>query len=184
MTCARKCAFEGCNETADWSYHEGGVATCQQKAVCDICHHEYGGFAECMGGTATCTEKAKCATCGEEYGDFIENYSTGRMVTITFSENGVKASGRKKVYIMLGMNDVYLYGVDKSIENAKKLVAEIKQKSPGVEIFIQSVTPVIITKKGITNKLINKFNKKLSECCKEQKWNYAVYIVLKFVFWM
>ena len=108
----------------------------------------------------------------EEYGDFIENYSTGRMVTITFSENGVKASGRKKVYIMLGMNDVYLYGVDKSIENAKKLVAEIKQKSPGVEIFIQSVTPVIITKKGITNKLINKFNKKLSECCKEQKWNY------------
>ncbi|MBR3616083.1 MAG: carbohydrate-binding domain-containing protein [Bacteroidaceae bacterium] len=29
----------------------------------------------------------------EEYGDFIENYSTGRMVTITFSENGVKASG-------------------------------------------------------------------------------------------
>lgn len=29
----------------------------------------------------------------EEYGDFIENYSTERMVTITFSENGVKASG-------------------------------------------------------------------------------------------
>ena len=27
----------------------------------------------------------------EEYGDFIENYSTERMVTITFSENGVKA---------------------------------------------------------------------------------------------
>ena len=27
----------------------------------------------------------------EEYGDFIENYSTGRMVTITFSENGVEA---------------------------------------------------------------------------------------------
>ena len=28
----------------------------------------------------------------EEYGDFIENYSTGRMVTITFNEDGVKAS--------------------------------------------------------------------------------------------
>lgn len=27
----------------------------------------------------------------EEYGDFIENYSTGRMVTITFNEDGVKA---------------------------------------------------------------------------------------------
>lgn len=27
----------------------------------------------------------------EEYGDFIENYSTERMVTITFSENGVEA---------------------------------------------------------------------------------------------
>lgn len=29
----------------------------------------------------------------EEYGDFIENYGTERMVTITFSEDGVKASG-------------------------------------------------------------------------------------------
>ena len=73
MTCARKCAFEGCNETVDWSYHEGGVATCQQKAVCEICHTEYGEFVECMGGTATCTEKAVCATCGEEYGDFAKH---------------------------------------------------------------------------------------------------------------
>ena len=67
MKCATYCA--NCDEIGSWSYHEGGVSDCQHKAVCDICHHEYGDFAPCSGGTATCTEKAKCATCGEEYGE-------------------------------------------------------------------------------------------------------------------
>ena len=60
-----------CDEISSWSYHEGGVSTCQQKAVCDICHHEYGDFAPCSGGTATCTEQAVCATCGEKYGEIL-----------------------------------------------------------------------------------------------------------------
>ena len=57
MKCATYCA--NCDEISSWSYHEGGVSTCQQKSVCDICHHEYGKLADCAGGTATCTAKAK-----------------------------------------------------------------------------------------------------------------------------
>ncbi len=73
MKCANFC--ENCDLWIDWSYHEGGVSTCQQKSVCDICHHEYGNFAPCAGGTATCTAKAVCATCGEEYGELApHNY--------------------------------------------------------------------------------------------------------------
>ena len=73
MKCATYCA--NCDEIGSWSYHEGGVSTCQEKSVCDICHHEYGELAACAGGTATCTAKAVCATCGEEYGELApHNY--------------------------------------------------------------------------------------------------------------
>ena len=69
MKCANFC--ENCDLWIDWSYHEGGVSDCQNKSICEICHHEYGNFAPCAGGTATCTEKAKCATCGEEYSEIL-----------------------------------------------------------------------------------------------------------------
>ena len=73
MKCATYCA--NCDEISNWSYHEGGVSTCQEKSICDICHHEYGELAPCAGGTATCTAKAVCATCGEEYGELApHNY--------------------------------------------------------------------------------------------------------------
>ncbi len=74
MKCANFC--ENCDVYSAWSYHEGGVATCKEKSVCDICHHEYGKLAECAGGTATCTEKAICATCGEKYGELAEHAYT------------------------------------------------------------------------------------------------------------
>ena len=75
MKCATYCA--NCDEISSWSYHEGGISTCQQKSVCEICHHEYGDFAPCSGGTATCTEQAVCATCGEKYGEILpHDYGT------------------------------------------------------------------------------------------------------------
>ncbi len=75
----------------------GGSATCTHKAVCDVCHGEYGQpkshdwgewktngngthtrtcmtdsahseTANCVGGNATCTHKAVCDVCHGEYG--------------------------------------------------------------------------------------------------------------------
>ena len=42
MKCGSYCAIEGCDYLAEWSYHTGGTSDCQRKAVCEICHHEYG----------------------------------------------------------------------------------------------------------------------------------------------
>ncbi len=80
--------------------HEGGMATCDKKAICLICDEEYGeliehnyaelkhnktehwmecicgakeGVVEHEGGTATCTTLAKCSFCKIEYGDFKEH---------------------------------------------------------------------------------------------------------------
>ncbi len=67
MRCANFCEY--CDVWVDWGYHEGGVTTCQQKAICEFCHHEYGDTLPHSGGTATCTAKAVCTACGTQYGD-------------------------------------------------------------------------------------------------------------------
>ncbi len=71
MICATYCA--NCDEIGSWSYHSGGVTTCQSKSECEWCHQEYGKLADHAGGTATCYEKAICSTCGEEYGDLLDH---------------------------------------------------------------------------------------------------------------
>lgn len=48
--------------------HEGGIATCIEKAECDICGQPYGDFGNHKGGNATCTEEARCDVCGQKYG--------------------------------------------------------------------------------------------------------------------
>ena len=42
MKCGSYCATEGCDYLAEWNYHIGGTSDCQHKAICEICHHEYG----------------------------------------------------------------------------------------------------------------------------------------------
>ncbi|MCM1327983.1 MAG: leucine-rich repeat domain-containing protein [Ruminococcus sp.] len=84
------------SEIADKTTHSGGMATCAEKAKCDVCNAEYGDFEKHVygewilnetshwktcsgcggttapenhcGGTASSTQKAICTVCGEEYG--------------------------------------------------------------------------------------------------------------------
>ena len=44
MKCANFC--EHCDVWTDWDYHSGGVSDCQNKAICEFCHHEYGKVGE------------------------------------------------------------------------------------------------------------------------------------------
>lgn len=68
--------------------HTGGTATCIKKAICDVCHQEYGDFAahnyienaetEYLKTAATCGSKAvyykSCSACG---GKSEETFETG-----------------------------------------------------------------------------------------------------------
>lgn len=47
----------------------------------------------------------------------------------------------KKVYLMLGLNDVAGVGPDKTVSNMGTLISRIQEKNPGIQIFIESVTP-------------------------------------------
>ncbi|MDD6021394.1 MAG: GDSL-type esterase/lipase family protein [Oscillospiraceae bacterium] len=92
-------------------------------------------------------------------------------------EKSIPLTGAKKVYIMLGMNDINLSGIDGSIENFKKLCKNIKKNAPYVKFYVQSVTPRVAmtsssTSKSLTNAKIAEYNKKLSKCCDKQGWYY------------
>ena len=93
-------------------------------------------------------------------------------------EKGVAACGAKKVYIMLGMNDIGAYGVDKSVANFKTLCQKIMKEAPGVKIFVESVTPRVnqgakSDNVTLNNKNITSYNRKLAALCAQEGWYFV-----------
>lgn len=88
--------------------------------------------------------------------------------------DGVKATGANKAFIMLGMNDFMLYGMDGTIESAEKLIGEIVSKNPGIKIYVQSVTPIHASKESgsKTNANVRTLNTKIRAMCAEHGWTY------------
>jgi lysophospholipase L1-like esterase len=95
----------------------------------------------------------------------------------TLVEDCIYYSGVKKVYIMLGMNDLGCYGVERSLENYQTLIARIKAKSPDVQIFIESVTPLASSStclsNGLNNTIIKEYNARLEQLCREKHWYFV-----------
>ena len=92
-------------------------------------------------------------------------------------EDAIPLTGAKKVYIMLGMNDIISVGVDRSVQNFTTLCNKILAKSPNVQIYVESVTPR--TNQGaksdngpLNNKSITAYNKKLSALCQSRGWYF------------
>ena len=85
-----KC-LNGCGDTSPSDSHKedhnGGLATCLEKAVCTICWQEYGDYAPHTGGTAYCNAKAVCKVCGKEYGEVdLDNHAPGKFHPATCVE--------------------------------------------------------------------------------------------------
>ena len=90
-------------------------------------------------------------------------------------EDNVAAIGAKKVYVMLGINDIAPYGVDDSVKNMAKLLANIKAKSPNVLIFVQSSTPMIEKAQmtSLNNPNLAAYDVKLSQMCKDKGYYFV-----------
>ena len=92
----------------------------------------------------------------------------------TLTEYCAEKTGASKVFIMLGMNDIGLYGVDGALSAAQTLTDNILAHSEHASIYIQSVTPIV---KGceyddLNNKLIRAFNEKLKSFAEENGFMY------------
>lgn len=92
-------------------------------------------------------------------------------------EDCVAYSGADVVYIMLGMNDIALYGIDDSVANYKTLVDNIKAQSPDIKVVIQSMTPMTDTStifsEDLNNDVIKEYNNRLLALCNENHWDFV-----------
>ena len=89
-------------------------------------------------------------------------------------QDAIAATGAKKVFLMMGMNDIGAYGIDKTISRYGTLLKRIREKSPEAVIYIQSMTPIYTggEKGGLKNKNVVKYNKKLEEFALKNNCKY------------
>ena len=89
-------------------------------------------------------------------------------------QDAVAASGAKKVFIMFGMNDLNVYGLQGSVDNMATLIKSILEKSPDVQIIIQSMTPIVIGSEAgkLNNKSIDEYNEMLKELALNNGYTY------------
>ena len=93
----------------------------------------------------------------------------GQKVTVA---DGIQKCGKKKVYLMLGINDMAYYTRPDLFEQFKLLTDSILEKSPDVTFYIQSVTPMTGDKNGTTNDAINEYNALISQYCCQKGWYF------------
>lgn len=63
-------------------------------------------------------------------------YYQGQDIAI---EDSVAASGKQKLFLMLGQNDLGYRTIEDTIESYETIINRIREKSPDVEIYIQSL---------------------------------------------
>ena len=90
------------------------------------------------------------------------------------AEDCAVLTGKHHVFIMLGMNDIGLYGTQGALDSCKTLVSRIAEKSPDALIYIQSVTPMIESAQMETfnNALVQEFDGMLKTYCEQNKYKY------------
>lgn len=91
------------------------------------------------------------------------------------ASEAIKKSGVKKVFINMGMNDLW-YSPEKVYEQYVAYLSDIRKKNPKVLIFIESTTPVAKgrEKKILNNKNINTLNQLMKDYCAAQKDIYYI----------
>lgn len=87
----------------------------------------------------------------------------------------IKMMGAKKVFLFFGVNDINILGNDGTIEYYQKLVGQIKEANPDVEIHVISMTYVVAGKDSgkLNNDNIREFNKALKATAEKEGWGYV-----------
>ncbi|MBQ1504991.1 MAG: hypothetical protein IIZ49_06300 [Oscillospiraceae bacterium] len=82
-------------------------------------------------------------------------------------EDAIAKIGAKKIYIMLGMNDIANRNYTATLENLETLVSRILEKNPDVEFYFESVTPRMANSEHsyLNNEIIRGFNELLAQYC-------------------
>ena len=83
----------------------------------------------------------------------------------------VPLTGANKIFVMLGVNDIALYGgIDKTMLYWDDFIAKIREQSPDVVIFIESSLPIYYSAQysAWNNDLFDEYNERLRAFCEEK----------------
>lgn len=89
--------------------------------------------------------------------------------------DAVPLVGSKRAFILLGMNDLIVTGLEDSKNAYKEVINKIVEKSPDIEIHIISVTYTLKNSKikgALCNENIDLYNAMLQEMAAENGWGY------------
>lgn len=88
--------------------------------------------------------------------------------------DAVSRMGSKRVFVLLGMNDIALLGLEGARDAYKEVLDRIEEECPGIEINIISVTYTLKGegKKELNNGNIAEYNVMLQEMAEENGWGY------------
>lgn len=88
--------------------------------------------------------------------------------------DAIPLMGKKRVFILLGMNDIAILGLEHGRDKYKELIDKILETSPDVEIHIISVTYTLKDKgkKKLNNTNIDAYNVLLQEMAEDNGWGY------------
>lgn len=88
--------------------------------------------------------------------------------------DAVPLIGSKRAFILFGMNDIGIVGLETSRDNYKAVIDRMVEASPDMEIHIISATYTLKDKgKGpLNNENIASYNELLQEMAKENDWGY------------
>jgi len=80
-----------------------------------------------------------------------------------------------KVFVMLGFNDVALWGIDGCLERWDIFLGRILEKCPDIQIYIQSCTPIHANGAypGYDNDLFDDYNAALENYCQEKGYHFV-----------
>ncbi len=83
--------------------------------------------------------------------------------------------GAKKVFLLFGMNDLNISGIEGTCENYKAIAANIRALSPEAEIHLISMTYVLRgkAKNRLNNDNIRVFNETLRKLAADNGWGYV-----------
>lgn len=93
-------------------------------------------------------------------------------------EQSVPQTGAKKMYVMLGMNDIGYYGIDTAIANLTTLIDKIQATAGGIHVYIQSMTPIaqsstLLNPNGLCPANIQAYNQRLLALCQSRGWSFV-----------
>lgn len=89
-------------------------------------------------------------------------------------EDSIAASGAKKLYIMLGMNDIAGGRYDGTLSNLSTVISRILEKTPDVKFYFQSVTPRMEDSQTtkLNNEVIRTYNEHLLQYCEDNGYYF------------